>query len=558
MMRVAGILALLALLAPDLVATCGGGGGGGRGGAAPPKPPVPPGGGQMPPGGGVPPGQAPKNTPPPQVYNTTWLPSIGEGEKAIADKEKALILYFEPKSKFEHPDFKSKMMADWSKEHSFVKIAWEKDDPKRKEYKVTPAKDNTNILIVCDKHGNPLKTFDAALSQSFPYTQIDDTLKNLAKLTAKIKADLEAGLKKAQKAFDDGKYPDAARFIAPLQEYKGYEAIEKINALTLKIIDAGNKAIDEAVKIENKKDKEKKLRQIKTEYRGFEEIENRCDEEIKKLTGMAPPQEHRPSHAELVWNEFFGAIDYSKRAPLVSERANRAMSDGLQAELDEKFEKALDCYAIAAGLDPKDSLPLVYLGEVYRHHLGRWEDAKATFKRVLELNNDDFCTAVALHGLGKMTIWEGDNEGGLKLFDQSIQRHPTALCYRNLAVFWNTEKEFKKAFDYATKAYELDPHDGYNQVFYAIYLLLAGKKKEADDLINKADFDVSMSYNFACYYAAQGKRDLVMKYLHKHFYEYERFDDVRGKEMAEARMDIHFEKYKNDPEFLKLTSQAAK
>ena len=56
----------------------------------------------------------------------------------------------------------------------------------------------------------------------------------------------------------------------------------------------------------------------------------------------------------------------------------------------------------------------------------------------MELGNNDLATAVSLHGLGKMIIWEGDNEKGLKLFEESLKRKPTALCYRNLAVFWNT------------------------------------------------------------------------------------------------------------------------
>jgi tetratricopeptide (TPR) repeat protein len=388
---------------------------------------------------------------------------------------------------------------------------------------------------------------------------MQDTLNTLSKIISKLKSDLDAALKRAQKGIEESKFVAAAKALAEIRPYKGYDAVKKSEDLLAKVIEAANKKIDEALKIEDKKAREKELKQIKSDFKGIDEIEQRCDQEIKNCTGMLPEREPRgPAPAERIWNEMFGAVDYAKRAPLAAERANRAMSEGLMAELAEEFDKALDCYALAAGLDPKDPIPLVYLGEVYRHHLGRWDDAKRAFQRVLELNNDDFAVAVALHGLGKMTIWEGRDAEGLALFEKSITRHPTALCYRNLAVYWNTEKEFKKAFEYATRAYELDTYDSYNQVFYAIYLILDGQTAKGEELMNKADFDVSMSYNYACYYAALGKHDLVMKYLHKHFYEYEKFDDVRGKEMAEARMDIHFARYKNDPEFLKLTSLAAK
>jgi len=44
--------------------------------------------------------------------------------------------------------------------------------------------------------------------------------------------------------------------------------------------------------------------------------------------------------------------------------------------------------------------------------------------------------------------------------------------------------------------------------------------------------------------------------LRRHFYEYEKFDRVRAKEMQEARDDIAFAALHRDPEFLKLTGLA--
>ena len=91
-----------------------------------------------------------------------------------------------------------------------------------------------------------------------------------------------------------------------------------------------------------------------------------------------------------------------------------------------------------------------------------------------------------------------------------------------------------------------------------IYLILDGQKERGEALIQKAQFDPSMAYNYACFYAAQGKDELALKYLHRHFYGYEKYDDVRRFEMAEARMDLHFKKYKEDPRFLEMTALAAK
>jgi len=175
---------------------------------------------------------------------------------------------------------------------------------------------------------------------------------------------------------------------------------------------------------------------------------------------------------------------------------------------------------------------------------------------VVELDNDDFAVAIALHGLGKMTIWRGDDKAGLALLEQSIARYPTALCYRNLAIYWTGDKTSRKGFEYATKAYELDPNDGYNQVFYSIYLLLDGRQDEASRLFAKAKFDTSMSYNVACYYAVMGDRTKMLEYLKRHFYEYEQFEAVRSFEMAEARMDALFAPWYEDKEFKDLTAKA--
>jgi hypothetical protein len=53
-----------------------------------------------------------------------------------------------------------------------------------------------------------------------------------------------------------------------------------------------------------------------------------------------------------------------------------------------------------------------------------------------------------------------------------------------------------------------------------------------------------------------GQKGKAMEMLHRHFYQYERFDDVRAMEMWEARVDYVFASIKDDPEFVKLTAMA--
>ena len=58
---------------------------------------------------------------------------------------------------------------------------------------------------------------------------------------------------------------------------------------------------------------------------------------------------------------------------------------------------------------------------------------------ILNMPADSVARAVALHGLGKMTIHDGEFKKGLSLMEQSVAEFPLALAYRNLAVYWNSE-----------------------------------------------------------------------------------------------------------------------
>jgi tetratricopeptide (TPR) repeat protein len=143
------------------------------------------------------------------------------------------------------------------------------------------------------------------------------------------------------------------------------------------------------------------------------------------------------------------------------ERLERTMDAGLAAEDAGRYGAARALYARAHRLDPADPVPLRYLGELYRHHLGDWVAARQTFNQILAMPADPMSRAVALHGLGKMTIHEGSYQLGLSLLERSVATFPLALAYRNLAVYWNTEGQVAKAQGFAEQALALDPDDPY-------------------------------------------------------------------------------------------------
>jgi tetratricopeptide (TPR) repeat protein len=207
-------------------------------------------------------------------------------------------------------------------------------------------------------------------------------------------------------------------------------------------------------------------------------------------------------------------------------------------------------------MDPADPAPLRYLGELYRHHLGDWGKARTTFDAILAMPADPLSRAVAMHGLGKMTIHEGDFQKGLHLMEASVKEFPLALAYRNLAVYWNSEGNREKAAEYTRKATKLDPTDPYNLVFAAAFLAGNGHSEEALKIAKDNEALLPASYNLAAIYAQLGQREKALDLLKRHFFQYERYEAVRSKEMMEARVDEVFVSLRDDKDFLALTNGA--
>jgi len=232
------------------------------------------------------------------------------------------------------------------------------------------------------------------------------------------------------------------------------------------------------------------------------------------------------------------------------------MVQGLKAEYATNYIEAEKFYTQAHNMDPADPTPLRFLGELYRHHIGDWDRAQKTFEAILGMPADPLATAVALHGIGKMTIHNGDFKKGLGMMEESVNVYPLALAYRNLAVYWNSEGDQAKAGMYTRKAMELEPHDAYNMVFAAAFMAGTGHGDEALKIARENEAMLPASYNLAAIYAQMGQKDKALALLKRHFFEYERYEAVRSKEMMEARVDAVFASLRNDPQFMALTSGA--
>jgi tetratricopeptide (TPR) repeat protein len=325
--------------------------------------------------------------------------------------------------------------------------------------------------------------------------------------------------------------------VADVEKLVDTEWKQRKSAIATQMKDAGEKAKagdkDGAIAIYKSVAEQKCL---------FKKEANDANKELKKL-GVAE----------------IGAIQ-NIREPIFERRQSaiieRTMKQGLIAELNANYVQATKLYMRAHLMDPADPTPLRYLGENYRHNIGAWDKAREVFNQILDMPADPLSRSVALHGLGKMTIHDGEFKKGLALMEQATEEYPLALAYRNLAVYWNSENDPVKANEYTQKALALDPTDPYNLVFAAVFMAANGKKDEALK-IAKANMNLMpASYNLAAIFAQNGDKERALQLLRRHFYQYERYHAVREKEMMEARVDAVFESIRTDKEFVALTKDA--
>jgi tetratricopeptide (TPR) repeat protein len=246
-------------------------------------------------------------------------------------------------------------------------------------------------------------------------------------------------------------------------------------------------------------------------------------------------------------------------APLSSaglQALRLALEAGLKAELEARYREAEEHYTHAVSLAPNDPTALRFLGEFHRHQTGRWDRAGQLFNRILDTPSDPIARAVALHGLGKMTIHAGRFSEGLALFEKSLEAYPLPITYRNLAVYWFSEKQAEKATGYMHQALNLDSGDTYNQIFAAVYLAASGHTSQALRIARANEHVLEASYNLAAIWAQAGDRAKAMELLRRQFYTYEQYDAVRAMEMKEAREDQMFASLHADAGFAELTKDA--
>ena len=232
------------------------------------------------------------------------------------------------------------------------------------------------------------------------------------------------------------------------------------------------------------------------------------------------------------------------------------LAAGLRAEFELRIDDARRVYEQAHAADPQDPVATRFLAEFHRHHSGDWQLARQLFSEILARRADKLTRAVALHGLGKMTIHSGEFLRGVGMFEASIAEYPLPLTYRNLAVYWNSEGRFDKAWGYVEQALALAPDDLYNRIFAATYFVGQGNPAEAERVALENEPVLEASYNLAAIWAQLGKKRRRSNSWPGTSTSTSASIRARARDAGGAH-DIAFAAYHRDADFVALTQLAS-
>ncbi|MFP4527027.1 MAG: tetratricopeptide repeat protein, partial [Candidatus Kapaibacterium sp.] len=248
------------------------------------------------------------------------------------------------------------------------------------------------------------------------------------------------------------------------------------------------------------------------------------------------------------------------------------------------YNEAISMYKKAIEKDPKFFRAMNNLGTVY-NKLGNYLDAERELMRALEIKpNDD----IILNNLGDVYSNQGKYEEAIKYFMQAIDKNKKQpKYYYNLGNIYNAIDEYDKAIEIYEKALNFDNNQAevlnnlgisyyekeefltsekyfrqsieadpnYLNAYHNLALIhhKNNELQQALDCYNEIikrnpKTNLNAFYNRSCTYALLNNKSLMIEDLKKAI-------DINPKAKIEARTDEDFQKYRDDPDFIELTSQ---
>jgi len=231
-----------------------------------------------------------------------------------------------------------------------------------------------------------------------------------------------------------------------------------------------------------------------------------------------------------------------------------ALLAGLYKSL-ERYPEAVTQYELSKDARPDNSQPLFSLGAVYLE-LGQYDKAIVTLNKAVDLHP----TFGAYEDLGTSLLDERNFEPAIDKFQTGVKIAPEEyIGYGNLARAYlyadrpqPARENYERAIDLAKKRLRVNREDPDANLMLAVYLVMLGRKDEADPYLDRALFlrpDAGETFFWAAVVRLrQGNRARSLEWLRKaHAVKYSPAEIDHAPEFYELR---------HDPEFKSITAQA--
>ena len=221
----------------------------------------------------------------------------------------------------------------------------------------------------------------------------------------------------------------------------------------------------------------------------------------------------------------------------------------------ERYPEAVKQYELSKDRRPDNSEPLFSLGAVYLE-LGQYDKAIVTLNKAVDLHP----TFGAYEDLGTSLLDERNFEPAIDKFQTGVKIAPEEyIGYGNLARAYlyadrpqPARENYERAIDLAKKKLRVNREDPDANLMLAVYLVMLGRKDEADPYLDRALFlrpDAGETFFWAAVVRLrQGNRARSLEWLRKaHAVKYSPAEIGHAPEFYELR---------NDPEFKSITAKA--
>ena len=171
-----------------------------------------------------------------------------------------------------------------------------------------------------------------------------------------------------------------------------------------------------------------------------------------------------------------------KKQNKINSNVNKDLVEGIKFHSTKDYDNAQKLYEKALASDARNYDALRHMGILYQDQK-EFKKAYDYFLEAVKINPNGF---EALNNLGTIHIQNKNYELALKCFNQSLRLNSDYIpTINNLAGSYHRLNEPKKALDFATKAFLMQPQNPLTKNQYAKALVINNKPEEAIKILKE-------------------------------------------------------------------------